>query len=313
MSKINNLVAGIATLAAVTATNAQQVLKKITQNTNDTTVELFAVRHGTTSNNVIWPNGFDVSTSQSTGSVVLSNSTWNLTYSYNNGINWWTPSIPNEQVGNWTFETVSAWAWTLTDFIEDQWWGSSINISIPTVNSNRDEVSDGNTNIDLLHTKFVLPNTLNNGSPVPTGTRAICGSRDGVDLNNWSTMTPSKNVVLRFDGTSWIIQTTYPNGNPVNPLNDATLWVDDFAWSKQDNSKVFPNPIEDRFSFDDGDSDTHEKMKYQFVDLNGRVIESGTLTENQPQSLSQDHKPGVEILVLEDEDGNKFSKKALLK
>jgi hypothetical protein len=53
MSKINNLVAGIATLAAVTATNAQQVLKKITQNTNDTTVELFAVRHGTTSNNVI--------------------------------------------------------------------------------------------------------------------------------------------------------------------------------------------------------------------------------------------------------------------
>jgi hypothetical protein len=42
------------------------VLKRITQNTNDTTVELFTVRNGTTISNVIGSDGFDVGTSDVT-------------------------------------------------------------------------------------------------------------------------------------------------------------------------------------------------------------------------------------------------------
>ncbi len=322
MSKINNLVAGIATLAAVTATNAQQALKNITDNTNATVVKIIQPRNNSTAqpNSTVWSNGFDAWSSGSSGTVFFRTVAGQNMYAATTN-NLTAPTIPNESIGNGTFTTISNTKKELINY-ENTAWTQTFNITTTIENTDRDALEDTNNNIDLFTTTISLPKMLNDWSMIQDNTWAVVRWRNGNDLNNWSTVSPAPSIVLQRNQSQnkRILPATARDGG-TNPglsipdidTNGQVLGIEDFEWNKKDNSKIFPNPIEDQFSFDDGDNNSNEKIKYKFIDLNGRVIESGILSENQPTSLSQDHKPGVEMLVLEDEDGNQFSKKAILK
>ena len=322
MSKINNLVAGIATLAAVTATNAQQALKNITDNTNATVVKIIQPRNNSTAqpNNTVWSNGFDAWSSGSSGTVFFRTVAGQNMYAATTN-NLTAPTIPNEPIGNGTFTTISNTKKELINY-ENTAWTQTFNITTTIENTDRDALEDANSNIDLFTTTISLPKTMNDGSPIADNTYGVIVWRNGNDLVGWGTVSPSPSLVVQrkqledkriLPPTDWLGVPNNWLSIPNIDTNWQVLGIDDFIWSKPDNSKVYPNPIQDTFSFDDGDSNTNERIKYKFIDLSGRVIESGILSENQPTSLSQDHKPGVEMLVLEDEDGNQFSKKAILK
>lgn len=320
MLKLNYVLAWIGMIVAVATTNAQQALKNITDNTNATVVKIIQPRNNSTAqpNNTVWSNGFDAWSSGSSGTVFFRTpSGQNMFAGSSNSLT--PPTISNEPIWNGTFTTISNTKKELVNY-ENTAWTQTFNITANVENSNRDALEDSNNNIDLFTTTISLPKTLNDGSAIPDNTYGVVRWRDGTDLVAWGTISPEPVIIVQrkqaqdkriLPPTDWFGVVNSGLSIPDIDANGQVLGTEDFEWNKKDNSKIFPNPIEDQFSFDDGDNNSNEKIKYKFIDLSGRVIESGILTENQLTSLSQDHKPGVEMLILEDEDGNKFSKKII--
>ena len=100
-------------------TNAQQVVKRITHNANETIVELFVLRNGTALPNTTGPHNFDVGDSDSAGVVGVYNPAINDTYSQ---ISSSYSTVPKsaEVIGNGTFVfTNPATTKQLTGFTAD--------------------------------------------------------------------------------------------------------------------------------------------------------------------------------------------------
>lgn len=289
---------------------SQQVLKKITDTPNYTIVDLYVFRNGTTNGNVVGNSNYDINSSEATGDIIFANSIGSLTFSYNSGTNDGTPIIPNETICNGNFEVINSGDGTLTNFICDQNFTDVLNINVPTRNSNRDEINDGNSLIDLFHTQFSIPKLLNDNSAIPNGTWAICSSRDAVDLVSGSTMPSSKNVILRFNGTTWVLQTTYPNGNPVPALQDV---CSSLSISEIDNSKskifIYPNPTNNFIIIQNRQNST-ENFEFKIVDLTGKIVNKGSSKFNDPINI-QSLTNGNYIIQIETENGEKFTEKLI--
>lgn len=71
MSKLKKILTGAALVGSIGIANGQQILKRVTDNSTHTIVDLFSVRNGTTPTNVIGSGGINVGSSAATGSVVF--------------------------------------------------------------------------------------------------------------------------------------------------------------------------------------------------------------------------------------------------
>ena len=295
---------------------SQQVLKRITDTPNYTIVDLYAFRNGTTNGNVVGNDNFYVGGSAVVGAIIIANSLGTMTFGSNSGY----PANPtdiidipnNENICNGNFETSENGGAILTDYTSDQDGVTTFNINIYSARSNRDDTTDNNPYTDLLHSQIALPKLLNDNSSVPNGTWAICGSRDGVDFSNGSTMTPSKNVILRFNGTTWVLQTTYPNGNPVPALQDV---CNSLSISVIENSKssifIYPNPTNNFITIQDKENTT-ENFKYKILDLTGRIVKSGNSNFNEQINI-ESLTSGNYIIQIETDKGEKLTEKLIKK
>ncbi len=63
----------VVTLSGTMQMTAQQVAKRITDNTNETIVEMFVLRNGTLLPNTTGENNFNTGTSDATGNVIVYN------------------------------------------------------------------------------------------------------------------------------------------------------------------------------------------------------------------------------------------------
>ena len=308
MSTFKNLVGWLALFWAFATSNAQQVLKKVIQNTNSTTLELLTLANGSTSSNVIWPNWFDVGISSWEWTVILYNpSTWQV-LSPNNSTNLTPPSIPNEQVWNWTFQSIYNTKNIKYNY-QDSWSTESLNIETIEENSNRDEISDWNNNIDMLHTKIILPNTLANWNPVPNWFIAIINSRDWVAMGSWGGDTSSKRLWFQFNSSTWWTAISNdPNWNPFDVLEEVTLWTNEFDYKKNEE-KAYPNPTKWLISVSDWDW-FDEDFEYEIFDITGRKVLSGKWREWQPIDINQLNN-GNYILNTKKEDS--FSSNKIIK
>ncbi len=94
-------------------------------------------------------------------------------------------NFPTEQIGNGTFE-IATTPYPNNKASTRYNWKSGSNtlpggeLTINAYNTDRDAIEDGNTNADLLHSKWILPHTFDNGATLPVGLRVLVGSRDGV-------------------------------------------------------------------------------------------------------------------------------------
>ena len=282
---------------------SQQVLKRITDTPNYTIVDLYAFRNGTSTGNVVGNSNFDMSNSQSIGTIVFANSIGTLTYTNMSGTSGVWSAIPNETICNGTFETVLTGNGTLTNFICDQNATDVINISVPITNSNRDEINDGNNLIDLLHTQYSIPKILNDNSAIPTGTWAFCSSRDGVVISG-------KNVILRFNGTTWVLQTTYPNGNPVPALQDVcgSLSVSEIE-NNENKISIFPNPTNNFITIQNRQN-LIDNFEFKIVDLTGRIVKNGNSKFNEQINI-EGLTSGNYVIQIQTENGEKFTEKLI--
>ena len=290
---------------------SQQVLKRITDTPNYTIVDLYVFRNGTTSGNVVGNSNFDLGPSEPVGDIIFANSIGTLTYTNNSAISGGSISIPNEIICNGTFETDQTIIGNgiLTNFICDQNFTDVININVPTIDSNRDEINDGNNLIDLFHTQFSIPKILNDNSSIPNGTWAICTSRDAVDPFIGAIIS-SKNVILRFNGTTWVLQTTYPNGNPVPALQDV---CNSLSISEIENSNnkisIYPNPTNNFITIQNKQNPT-ENFEYKIVDLTGRIVKCGKSKFNEQINI-ESLTNGNYIIQIEIEKGEKSAEKLI--
>jgi len=310
-SKVNAWKAAVAatvfSVFGVTDAKAQQVIKSITDDTNATTVELFVLRNGTTPSNVIGEDWFDVNSSDSGWVVNFRSPDWSITYNATANINWSFPTLPNELIWNGNFQSSWARQSTRINFTNTVNSSDILDVSVQRTDSNADALEDGNTNIDLLKSKFILSKSPN----IPTGTRAILRSRAGVDLAYWRDSPYKKRIGFQFDGNTRVCQSHDRQWTPFDIMQDTTLGIENFEINETQKMKAYPNPTLDTITLDNGDQFDND-FDFEIYDLTGKQVWSGKGKEWQAINI-ENLISGNYIITYEDEDGNKDSNKIIKK
>ena len=314
MSTVKNFATAAMLAASVAATKAQQTLQKITTGTNQTTVELFQWRNGNSPATIVWSGWYNQDLSQWSGTEIMYSETTGLTYT--NQSSWTIPlgNFPAEQIGNGTYEIATTpytnnKSWKIYNRKN---WSNQLpggEFTVNTYDTDRDAIEDGNTNVDLLHSKWVLPHTFDNGTALPVGLHIVLLSRNGV-MDTWPSH-PSKRIGFRWNGSSRVQQTHSWLWNPYDNLQNATLWVDDVEHHKK-QGVAYPNPTSDELRINDGDTQSGESFEYVIYDISGRQVGNGKAREDQPIRLGH-NKSGMYFINTQDNDGDTTSHKIIKK
>ena len=268
MNKATTIGLSLLTLWGIAKTHAQQVLKRITDDTSTTTVELFVLRNGNTPSNVVGEGWFDIGTSSSWWTVNFKSVDGSITYNSTANINWSFPILPNEPIWNGNFQSSQAANSTRINFTNTVNSSDILDVSVQRTDSNADAVEDTNANTDLLKSKFLLSKSPN----IPVGTRAILRSRTGKDLATWSSMPEAKRFWLQFNGITWTEQSVDRNWWIFSGYNSQTvLWTEDFESISKSSMKAYPNPTTNNITLDNWDQLDND-FDFEIYDITGRKV-----------------------------------------
>lgn len=289
---------------------SQQVLKKITSTSESTTVELYTFRNGTSSGNVVGNENFsgdttfeDINFYTTDSGIIFS--------SHVVGGPGLTPL--SETVCNGTFQEIY-WTGYNLEFCDNPFFCDNaanvfpINVFYKYTGS--DEISDNNDQVDLSKNRYVIPTILNNGGAIPTGTWVVLGSRRCADVAAGLTM-EKEFVCLRFDGTAWILQTTYPNGAAIPDIADVcttAMGIADGNIPKNDIA-LSPNPARGFITVQKKNSLT-EIFLYSIIDLSGKTLKTGTSKFGAEINIA-DLPSGNYMIQIKDELGFIINKKLI--
>ncbi|MGC4129246.1 MAG: T9SS type A sorting domain-containing protein [Bergeyella sp.] len=317
MGKLNNLMTGAMVVGAVAMGKAQQTLQKVTAGTNQTVVELFQVRNGNNVNNVVGSAGYDQGMSDVSGAAIQYLESTGKVYTQSNATNETPSAYPVEQIGNGNFELATPQPYGTNKATKKFNWKdengnplSTSQFSLRQEDTDRDAVEDGNTNIDMLHTKWILPHTFDNGLALPVGLHMILISREGWKQPNGGSH-PTKRIGFRWDGGAWVQQAIDPEGNPYDTLQNATLGINDID-VKKNKGVAYPNPTNDTVHLNDGDTASNESFEYVIYDATGRQVGAGKAREDQPISLGKNNN-GMYLINAKYTDGDTTSHRVIKK
>ena len=289
---------------------SQQVLKKITETSVNTIIELYTFRNGTSSGNVIAYLNFSQITNLDP--IIFKNSNNSITYVSNSACCGVGLNLPNENLCNGTFQNLYWGSYSLIDFCEDTTCANQINLDVNYLWTIKDCVTDNNNEGDLLTTLFSLPKILSNGMSIPTGTWVICGSRSAIDNTNGIDIS-QKDVCLRFNGTTWEIQSTYPDGSAIPVINDicnSGLNIAD-SGSLENDITIFPNPTDNYIMINNSKNITGI-IDYIFFDITGRIIKIGSSRFDEKIDIA-DIAIGNYIIQVKDENNQILHSKIIKK
>lgn len=288
--------------------NAQQTLQKITLGSNQTIVELYQIRNGTSNTNVIGSEGYNQDVSEGAGGDIIYLESTGIIYDNGSAGFISLGNFPAEQIGNGNFQ-IATTPYINSKAVKIYNWKDGSNIlqggelTINRYDTDRDAIEDGNTNVDMLHSKWVLPHTYDSGSALPVGIWMILISRNGVLLNIGSSH-PTKRIGFRWNGSQWVQQTNDPAGTPFDNLQQATLGVNDFENNKAE-IQVYPNPAKDFIILKNKKT---ESFVYQIFDLSGKLVKKGKRNFNEKIEV-KDLLNGNYVLQMESVSGEKQSLK----
>ena len=294
MNKAKSIAAGVLSLWAVAMTNAQQVVKRITNTTGNTLVEMFVVRNGTSLPNTTWSSNFDTWTSDNKWNVIIYNPAITNTYTKDQLPSWSTPH-GTEQVGNGTFllDGNITNNTNNTNFIANWWSWATLNITIPQEDGEADSTQDTNTLNDLLYTRFVLPKTLNGGGAIPNWLMVKLISRLAKDISTWWTAIWSRQITLQRDLPNQIRVPRTTDRTWSTPIalesigTDWQLGSESFDTDISAQTALYPNPAIESVSLDNNNNISGEKFDVEIYDITGKkVMGTGSYTEWQPLDIS---------------------------
>lgn len=291
----------VVTLSGTMQMTAQQVAKRITDNTNETIVEMFVLRNGTSLPNVTGENNFNTGTSDATGNVIVYNpAIWN-TYSKQQ-LPSGTASHGTEIVGNGNFPMNGNQTNTLnnTNFVANGGSWATLDLTIQQEDGTADNTSDSNSLSDLLYSRFRLPKALNDGSAIPNGLIVKCSSRLWKDNNTGATMPARQSLAFQRNQAtlSWLPIATdrlwniMPNLQEIG--SDGQLGTDDFITNSSPKTVLFPNPAHESFTLDNGDN-IIQTYDIEMFDALWRKVGQGEMVEWQ--AIKIDHLPNGTYVV----------------
>lgn len=281
---MNKFLKGVTIVGVATSTlvSGQQVIKRITDNSSATVVELFVLRNGSDASNVVGENGFNTWSSNSSSSVKYYNQDGTISYTPTNAT-YTNTTLSNEQISNWTFSTTYAQIDIKTDYTASD-WSTPLNFSTTTVNSEADALQDVNTNTDLLKSKVFLPHTLADGSAIPIGTVAIVTSRKWIDLNTGVASPGNKRLLFERNGSTWIPKVpsiTFWSSDNLQSIdgNGQVLGTYDINAGHLNFFVVYPNPASNYISINT--KEIVVKMEVKVYDMAGKIVLQGSMISGE--------------------------------
>ena len=290
---------------------SQQVLKKITNTSESTTVELYTFRNGTSSGNVVGNENFSGSTTFEDINFYAAND-GTVFSSHVSGGPGLTPT--SEVICNGTFQEIY-WTGYFLEFCNDTSNCDNATalfpISVFCKWSSSDATSDNNNEIDLSKILYTIPTSLNGGATIPTGTWVVLGSRYAMD-GTAGIFIEKVYVSLRFDGNAWILQTTFPDGTPISNVPDVCATTMNIADNNPTNAiTISPNPV-NGFITVQKEHAASDNFKYKIIDLSGKVIRTGQSTFGFQINIG-DLATGNYVIEIKDELGLVINKKLIKK
>lgn len=311
--------AALISAAALTASeaNAQQTAKKITVQANQTLVELFQIRNGTNMSSTYGAGRYDQGWSAGMWSTIPYLESTGQTYSTTSGAN--ISPLPHtpEQIGNGTFDQANPQPYTTSRWtnLQGRMWDNNNAplpkpLTIKEYDRDLDAQQDSDTMIDVLKSRWILPHTYDDGTPLPVGLWVIMLSREG-NLQPWWWSHIGKRIWFRRNGSVRAAQPVDRLGDPFDILPDSTLGVNDVSVNKN-KGVAYPNPTPDEIHLNDGDSKQNESFDYVIYDVTGRQVWAGKAREDQAISLWKNNT-GTYIINTRDADGDTNSHKVIKK
>lgn len=291
---------------------AQKLMKKITVTENSTLVDVYKFRNGD-SGNVIGPRGFNVNLSDG-GGFSFYDPKRNTHFSYTQNCSQVECFLPvNEsQFCNGNFQNVFSQEFTFTNYygFDSDNVQHFFDISPVTLETERDEISDGNSNIDLLHTRFLIPNRMDDQSLVPKDTWVVLFSGNAVDLdlvvgNNGvvSYIFSGIRMVFKFDGTQWIEQNYDWDNNYIEPISSECDVIVQSSDSTNSLFDVYPNPTQSYVTINrEIKNNTTTTYSYSIIDMNGKTVQVGNAKIGEPINIEMLITGHYIINILKEDD-----------
>lgn len=297
---------------------SQKIIKKITNNPSFTIVDVYKFRNGN-SGNVIGPKGFNENLSDGGAfSFYTPNNNLYFQYTLNCSQMECNLQINDEQICNGDFKNMYSQKFTNSNYYALDYNNTQhlFDISAITIETKRDEINDGNINIDLLHTQFEIPKKMTDNSIVPIDTWVVLFIGNAVDLdliigNNGveSYIFSGKKIVLKFNGNNWIEQDYDWLNNFIEPIKSecgALLIEDNKQISKFD---IYPNPTSNTFTIQNPEN-SNENFVYKIIDLMGRIVKIDNSKFNEQINI-ESLTSGNYIIQIETIKGEKLAEKLI--
>jgi hypothetical protein len=290
---------------------SQQLLKRITQTNTSTIVEFFGFRNGT-NGNVIGHEFFDVETSTAFGELRIYH---DLSGQFGpiGRISCGSYDF-NENICNGVFSKVNGINWGFsTNF--NSWQNSNVFFLIKPVTyteANLDSTNDADNLIDLLYYSAELPNKMDDNSPIPVDTWLRCSSRIGKDGITGATVLEQKQIVFKFNGNNWVIQSAdwTQIATPVIPDVCGFLTTSEIDRLLENTNSIYPNPTENSIIIQNN-SNLKENIDFEIVDITGKILIKGRSKFNEQINVEYLEKGSYIIRINNNEEviTKKFIKK----
>jgi hypothetical protein len=267
-------------LVIITSAHSQQILKRITDNADNVTVELYVLANGTDPNTVTGDNYF---TSGSGGVFFSYYVTVNETLTQLQHIGNTSEFVNNisAPIGAYNF-AISNPRHTTSNAEGYNTYIGEIAIGTQTVLNLHTEGYHGtgryvahNRN-DVSYTKIIYNKKLINDSPVPTGTcaRTVSGQGNYVDANG-QTQRLEAIFCMNFDGTTWQPMETDCLGNTLPHINNVNDQLSSTVQLQLNNTLIaWPNPANNTLHISTITNRT-DIFSYTIFDTTGRKFNTG--------------------------------------
>lgn len=281
----------------------QEVYKRITDTPNGKKIELYAAANTW----LVGPKTFNVGSSYANWPQAYYNDITGDVFDGAFNQSFFTNPLSSETIGNNTINYDSYENHVTTGLRKDN--ATNNVLEITTTGSNRNGTVGTWSGINVFKTEFLIPNTLNNGDPLPNWSRARLSSRFWTIANSNEEPLSARDLWFQYIDGERVFQNTLPDGTPTVPTPDVeTLSTIDF--SKDYEVALRPSPANDIIHINNGNELNGETLqKVRIYDMMGRQVYTGyDVIEGQAINISHLAK-GIYTLQVEGDHGTPMTKK----
>lgn len=264
--------------------SSQQMLKRITETNPQLTIEFFALRNGASPCEITGPDFFDA------GILSLGFGYYNVSgevievYSHDPDDEIFSTTFQPVQINNTTFQFVSQDQYSRgllsTNVGTAVYEGETLTSYTPVLQVVTEGYYGIATNGDsyptnLHYSKYILQKQLTNGNSIPIDTWVSLQASEGIYIVEGQQINVRGQYWAKFNGTTWIEQTTDCFGEAVIPIEDvcSTMSYEEIA-AVQDRISATPNPSYDSVILNKT-INNNGHFEYLIMDITGKTISNG--------------------------------------